>query len=81
MTPRRPGSAATARHHTAAGSITLPTDWSPEQVFAVFEIPGELREPVWAQLRGLQFQQVRLEQQHTTPFTAADAIDDTAAPF
>ena len=80
MTPRRPDSAATARHHAAAGSITLPTDCSPEQAFAVFEIPGELRERVWARY-GLRIQQVLREQQPTTPFTSADAIDDTAAPF
>ena len=77
MTPRRPGPAATARHHAAAGSISLPTDWSPEQAFAIFEIPGELHERVRTRY-GLQIQQIQQvlhEQQHNTPFTAADAID------
>ena len=36
------------RHRVAAGSIALPTHWSPEQAVAVFEILDELREHVWA---------------------------------
>jgi hypothetical protein len=34
------------RHRVAAGSITLPTNWSPEQAVAVFEILDELRDHV-----------------------------------
>ena len=37
--------------------MTLPTDWSPEQAVAVFEILDELRERVWVHY-GLQIQQV-----------------------
>lgn len=38
-----------ARHRVAAGSVTLPTRWSPEQAVAVFEILDVLREHVWTQ--------------------------------
>ena len=70
----------TARHQAAAGSITLPTDWSPEQAVAVFEILDDLRERVWERY-GPQIQQVLREQQRATPITAADSIDDADVPF
>ena len=81
MTRRRavPVAMNSTRHPVAAGSITLPTDWSPEQAVAVFEILDELREHVWARY-GLQIQQV-LRDQRSTPVSAADHIDDADVPF
>ena len=69
------------RHRMAAGSITLPTHWSPEQAAAVFEILEDLREHVWARY-GLQIQQV-LRDERSTAVPAADdiAIDDADVPF
>ena len=67
------------RHRMAAGSITLPTHWSPEQAVAVFEILDELREHVWARY-GLQIQQV-LRDQRSTAVPDADDIDDADVPF
>jgi hypothetical protein len=66
-------------HHTQAVPIMLPTDWSPEQAAAVFEILDELRERLWA-CYGLQIQQV-LREQRTAPITAAPHIDDANVPF
>ena len=69
------------RHRVAAGSITLPTHWSPEQAVAVFEILDELREHVWARY-GLQIQQV-LRDERSTAVRAADniSIDEADVPF
>ena len=69
------------RHRVAAGSITLPTHWSPEQAIAVFEILDELREHVWARY-GLQIQQV-LRDERSTAVRAADniSIDEADVPF
>ena len=69
------------RHRVAAGSITLPTHWSPEQAVAVFEILDELREHVWAHY-GLQIQQV-LRDERSTAVRAADniSIDEADVPF
>ena len=66
-------------HRVAAGSITLPTHWSPEQAAAVFEILDDLREHVWARY-GLQIQQV-LRDERSTAITAADDIDEADLPF
>jgi hypothetical protein len=66
-------------HHAQAVPIMLPTDWSPEQAAAVFEILDELREQLWARY-GLQIQQV-LREQRTAPITAAPHIDDADVPF
>ena len=65
------------RHREAAGSITLPTHWSPEQAVAVFEILDELRAHVWARY-GLQIQQVLRDER-----SAADhiSIDEADVPF
>ncbi|MBC7482731.1 MAG: hypothetical protein H7337_12710 [Rhizobacter sp.] len=65
----------------AAGSITLPTHWSPEQAVAVFEILDDLREHVWARY-GLQIQQV-LRDERSTKVSAAGGIDidDADVPF
>lgn len=60
--------------------MTLPTDWSPEQAVAVFEILDELRERVWAHY-GLQIQQVLRGQQRTAAHDAADDIDEADVPF
>jgi hypothetical protein len=79
VTRRRAVPAAIARRAVAAGSIALPTDWSPEQAAAVFEILDELREHVWARY-GLQIQRV-LRYQRSTAITAADDIDDADVPF
>ena len=69
------------RRRMVAGSITLPTHWSPEQAVAVFEILDELREHVWAHC-GLQIQQV-LRDERATPVRAADniSIDEADLPF
>lgn len=67
------------RHRVAASSIMLPTDWSPDQAVAVFEILDALREHVWARY-GLQIQQV-LREQRSTAIPAAADIDDTDVPF
>ena len=61
------------RHRVAAGSITLPTHWSPEQAVAVFEILDELREHLWARY-GVQIQQI-LRDERTTAIPAAGHID------
>ena len=68
-------------HRLTAGSITLPTHWSPEQAVAVFEILDELREHVWARY-GLQIQQV-LRDERCTAAPAADDIniDEADVPF
>jgi len=76
MMRRRHVLPAGVRHHTAAMPIAMPTDWSPEQAVAVFEILDELRERVWAHY-GRQIQQALREQQ----CTAADNINETDVPF
>ena len=63
--------------------MTLPTDWSPEQAVAVFEILDELRERVWVHY-GLQIQQVLRRQQRTAAHDAAGDIgdiDEADVPF
>ena len=68
-------------HRVAAGSITLPTHWSPEQAVAVFEILDELREHVWAHY-GPQIQQVlRDERETAAPATHDIDIDEGDVPF
>lgn len=64
----------------AAMPMILPTDWSPEQAVAVFEILDELRERVWAHY-GLQIQQVLRGQQRTAAQGAEDNIDEADVPF
>ncbi len=69
------------RHRVAAGSITLPTHWSPEQAVAVFEILDELREHVWARY-GLQIQQALRDERGTAVPAAHDIdIDEADVPF
>ena len=80
MTRRRAVPAATARPHIEAVPIRMPTDWSPDQAVAVFEILDELRERVW-DLYGQRIQQLLREQRCTTVSTAADKIDEADAPF
>ena len=69
------------RHRVAAGSITLPTHWSPEQAVAVFEILDELHEHIWAHY-GLQIQQVLRDERSTAIPAAGDIdIDEADVPF
>ena len=69
------------QHCVAAGSITLPTHWSPEQAAAVFEILDELREHVWAHY-GVQIQQVLRDERSTAVPAAHDIdIDEADVPF
>ena len=68
-------------HRVAAGSITLPTRWSPEQAVAVFEILDDLREHVWA-CYGLQIQQVLRDERSTAvPAAGGIDIDEADVPF
>ena len=80
MTRRRDAPQTFARHRRATMSMTLPTEWSPEQAIAVFEILDELRERVWA-LYSLQIQGVLREQQRTTATSATHDINDADVPF
>ena len=69
------------RHRVAAGSITLPTHWSPEQAVAVFKILDELRKHVWARY-GLQIQQVLRDERGMAVSTADDiSIAEADLPF
>ena len=69
------------QHCVAAGSITLPTHWTPEQAVAVFEILDELREHVWARY-GVQIQQVLRDERSTADLAAGDIdIDEADVPF
>ena len=83
MTRRRaaPTQIGFTRHRVAAGSITLPTHWSPEQAVAVFEILDELREHVWARY-SVQIQQVLRDERSTADPAAGDIdIDEADVPF
>jgi hypothetical protein len=76
-----PAQIAFTRHRVAAGSITLPTHWSPEQAVAVFEILDELREHVWARY-GVQIQQVLRDERSTAdPAAGHIDIDKADVPF
>ena len=76
-----PAEIEVTRHRVAAGLITLPTHWSPEQAVAVFEILDELREKVWA-CYGLQIQQVLRDERGTAVRAADDiSIDEDDVPF
>ncbi|MEI7465656.1 MAG: hypothetical protein WCJ87_09930 [Burkholderiales bacterium] len=81
MTRRRavPAQIDFTQHRVTPGSITLPTQWSPEQAVAVFEILDELREHVWARY-GLQIQHV-LRDERSTAVPAAHDIDEADVPF
>lgn len=69
------------QRRVTAGSITLPTHWSPEQAVPVFEILDELREHVWAHY-GLQIQQVLRDERDTAVRAADDiSIDEADVPF
>ena len=79
--PAVPAAINSTQQPAAARSITLPTDWSPEQAVAVFEILDQLRERVWDRY-GLQIQQL-LRDQRSTAVRAADdiSIDEANVPF
>lgn len=79
MTRRRAAPAAIPQRGGAAMPMTLPTDWSPEQAVAVFEILDELRERVWVHY-GVQIQRVLRGQQRTAAHDVAHDIDDDV-PF
>jgi hypothetical protein len=71
------------RDRAAAGLITLPVHWSPEQAVAVFEILDELRDHVWGHY-GLQIQQVLRDERSTAVLAAHDIdidIDERDVPF
>ena len=83
MTRRRaaPADIDFPQQRVAAGSITLPTNWSPEQAVAVFEILDDLREHVWARY-GMQIQQVLCDERGTALPAAGDIdIDEADVPF
>ena len=83
MTRRRavPAQINFTRQREAAGSITLPTRWTPEQAVAVFEILDELREHVWARY-SVQIQQVLRDERSTADPAAGDIdIDEADVPF
>ncbi len=64
----------------SVSTIELPTDWSPDQALAVFEILGELREHLWAYY-GMEIQHaLRLQQSAPEPFVPSN-IDDSDVPF
>ena len=81
MTRRRavPAASNSTRRPLAASSVAVPTDWSPEQAVAVFEILDDLRERIWERY-GLQIQQV-LRDQRSTVRPCADDIDEADVPF
>ena len=80
MTRKRAMPAASVRHHTAPAPIAMPTDWSPEQAVAVFEILDELRERIW-DVYGRRIQQALREQRCITANSAVNNIDDADVPF
>ena len=80
MTRRSAAPAAITQRGGAATPMTLPTDWSPDQAVAVFEILDELRERVWIHY-GLQIQQVLRGQQRTAAHDASVNIDEADVPF
>ena len=82
MTSRRGVRQACIRNSAAVVPIALPTDWSPEQAVAVFEILDQLRERVW-DLYGRQSQQVLREQRCSmvSAGTGAGNFDDPDLPF
>jgi hypothetical protein len=76
-----PAQSRFTRHRAAAGAITLPTHWSPEQAVAVFELLDEMREHVWARY-GLQIQHVLRDERSTAiPATDDINIDEADVPF
>jgi hypothetical protein len=44
-------------------SLQIPTDWTPEQAFAVFELIDELRDAIWRRY-ALQLQEQYRDQLH-----------------
>ena len=83
MTRRRavPAQIDFTGHRVTAGSIALPTHWSPELAVAVFEILDELREHVWARY-GVQIQQVLRDERSTAVPAAGDIdIDEADVPL
>jgi hypothetical protein len=66
---------------TVTSPIALPTDWSPTQAVAVFELLDELREHVWRRY-GAQIQRALREQISVAhPSTSKSDIDEDDVPF
>ena len=81
MKRRRAAPAAIPQRGEAATPMPLPTDWSPKQAVAVFEILDDMRARVWAHY-GLQIQQVLREERGTAVRAADDiSIDEADVPF
>jgi hypothetical protein len=60
--------------------ISLPTDFSPEQACAVFELIDALRDRLWL-LYGSQIQQLMREERSSTHARQADDIHNGEPPF
>ena len=58
----------------------VPTQWTPEQALAVFEIRDELRDRVWG-LYGPRIQQAMREDRCITSPAPRGAIDQRDLPF
>lgn len=61
-------------------ALTLPTDWTPEQAAAVFELLDDLRDRVWS-MYGPQIQNAMREDQCTTSPKPRCAVDQPDLPF
>jgi hypothetical protein len=61
-------------------SISLPTDFSPEQACAAFDLVDALRDRLWL-LYGPQIQQLMRDERATTQTRQTDDIHDGEPPF
>jgi hypothetical protein len=61
-------------------ALTLPTDWTPAQAVAVFDLLDELRDRVWS-LYGPQIQRAMREDQGTTSPKPRGTVDQPDLPF
>jgi hypothetical protein len=60
-------------------ALQIPTCWTPEQAFAIFQLVDDLREAIW-QCYALQIQDEYREQLRPSPAACADA-DPSDPPF
>lgn len=79
MRPRVP-QAARSPLQARLNRISLPSDFSPEQASAIFEIVDALRDRLWL-LYGPQIQQLMREDRSSTPARQAEEIHDDGPPF
>jgi hypothetical protein len=79
MQPRVP-QAARSRLLAQLTNISLPTDLSPEQACAAFDLVDALRDRLWL-LYGPQIQQSMQQECPSTPARQADDIHDGEPPF